>query len=325
MIALHVGGASATSVLVSVVVIFFLVFAFSFAFGDIPSGESRFSREWLRAWGRVTLPRLIAAGLFSAALFAGSSMFGNDGGDGAANAAACDGPQAPLTGEAVTDARILLASESMAEIADAAASGDVSGAQALFYSLDAHNLSHDIDAPLRAADPDLARALCQRVVVLENQMAGILDAKVIEREARAIAGTMGDARAVLAAQPSPTGAVQAFDPCALPVGAVTSDPLTPARLATVADIYTSVAEDAATAPIEELRVRFGGDAHNLSHDIDGPLRRADADLALDLCHSVLALESEFAGEADRAVIAAEAATTAGIIADAGVALGITER
>lgn len=324
MIVLHVGGASATSVLVSVTVIFFLVFAFSFAFGEIPSGQSRFSREWIRAWGRATLPRLIAAGLFSAALFAGSSMFGNNGDGGAVSAAACDTPLAPLTGEAATDARILIASEGMTAIADAAASGDVPGAQGLFYSSDAHNLSHDIDAPLRAADPGLARDLCQRVVVLENQMAGILDAEVIEREARAIAGMLAEARTLLASQPSPAGTVQALDPCTYPVGAVTSEPLTQARLNLVKETYASVAEDAATDPIEELRARFGGDAHNLSHDIDGPLREADADLALALCHSVLALEREFAGEVDRGVIAAEAATTAGILEDAGVALGIAE-
>ena len=325
MIELHIGGATTASVLVSVIVIFFLVFAFSFAFGQIPSGESRFGKEWLAAWSHATLPRLIAAALFSAALFAGSSLYGDgDPGSGPASAAGCDDPVAPLTGGEVTDARILLGSEGMLQIADAAADGRVDGAQTLFFSLNAHSLTHDIDAPLRAVDEGLARDLCRRVIVLENQMAGTLDVAVIEREARAIADMLAQARAVLANAPSPSSSASALDPCSNPIGAVTSDPLTAARLSSVIDTYRQVARDALAAPADELRAAFGGDAHNLSHDIDGPLRRADLQLALDLCHSVLQIEREFAGDYNRDVIAAESLTTARILEEAGTTLGILE-
>jgi hypothetical protein len=73
-----------------------------------------------------------------------------------------------------------------------------------------------------------------------------------------------------------------------------------------------------------LHVRFAGDAHNLTHDIDGPLRRIDPELGIDLCHGVLALEREFASEPDREVIATEAERTASLMEAAGAALGILE-
>lgn len=324
MIGLHIGGATTATALVSVIVIFFLVFAFSFAFGQIPSGESRFGKEWLAAWSRATLPRFIAAALFSAALFAGSSLYGDGGSNGPASAAGCDNPVAPLTGGEVTDARILLGSEGMLQIADAAADGRIDGAQSLFFSLDAHNLTHDIDAPLRAVDQSLARDLCRRVIVLENQMAGTLDAAVMEREARAIADMLAQARDVLANAPSPSSSASTLGPCSNPIGAVTDDPLTEARLSSVIETYRQVAQDAPAAPVDELTAAFAGDAHDLSHDIDGPLRRADLQLALDLCHSVLQIEREFAGGYNRDVIASESLTTAGILEEAGVRLGILE-
>jgi len=322
MIALHVGGASTATALTSVIVIFFLVFALSFAFGAIPEGQSRFSREWLSAWTRASLPRFAGAALFSAALFLGSSLFGGGNNDNSASAASCDKAVAPLTGQEVTDVRILKGSEGMLEMADAAANGRIDEVQALFFSNDAHNLTHDINAPLRAVNPEAARDLCRRVIVLESQMAGTLDAAVIERETRAIAAMLNDARPLIAASSPSTSPT--FDICSNPVGAVTTNPLTAERIATVAQTYRDVARDAGTVPIEDLRATFGGDAHNLTHDIDGPLRQADMDLALDLCHSVLALEREFAGAGDPAIISAESLTTAEILEDAAVSLGIAE-
>jgi hypothetical protein len=200
----------------------------------------------------------------------------------------------------------------------------VDGAQSLFFSLDAHNLTHDIDAPLRAVDEGLARDLCRRVIVLENQMAGTLDVAVMEREARAIADMLAQARDVLANAPSPPSSASALDPCSNPIGSVTSDPLTTARLSSVINTYRQVAQDAPAAADGELRAAFGGDAHNLSHDIDGPLRRADLQLALDLCHSVLQIEREFAGDYNRDVIASESLAAAGILEEAGATLGILE-
>jgi hypothetical protein len=95
------------------------------------------------------------------------------------------------------------------------------------------------------------------------------------------------------------------------------------RLTAVIETYEAVAADAATAPIDQLRATFGGDAHNLSHDIDGPLRQADEPLAIELCQSVLNIEREFANVApSREVIAAESAATAETIAEAGSVLGI---
>jgi hypothetical protein len=158
------------------------------------------------------------------------------------------------------------------------------------------------------------------VIVLENQMAGVFDAAVIEREAEAIAGMLDEARPLVASA-SPSAA--AGDVCAYPLGAVTNQSLTDERIATVVQTYREVARDAATVPIDQIRATFGGDPHNITHDIDGPLRRADPELALELCRSVFAIEKEFAGAANVQVIVEESLETARLLEAAAVALGIT--
>jgi hypothetical protein len=322
MTQLHIGGASTASVLVTVTVIFFLIFAVSFAFGDVPTGQRRFSREWIAAWARTSAPRLAIAGLFAAAVFATSSMFGGSE-DNGASAAGCDEGVPPLSGKAVTDARILGAMEGMSRIAEAAENDDIGEAQSLFFTLDAHNLTHDVDAPLRSINPALARDLCLRVIVLENQMAETLDGEVIAREAAAIAVLLDEARAEIAKAPSPTG-ISSSDPCEGPIGAVTDHPLTADRINGVILAYQDLTRRAPEAAQGELQEVFAGDAHNLSHDIDGPLREVDPALAVDLCNSVLVLEREFAGDFSRDLIAIEAEKTARILEEAGQAMGILE-
>lgn len=43
---------------------------------------------------------------------------------------------------------------------------------------------------------------------------------------------------------------------------------------------------------------FFASAHNLTHDIDGPLQRANEPLKITLCNEVLQMEQELAGEMD---------------------------
>ena len=191
---LHVGGASAVAVLVTIVAIFFLIFAMSFAVGAVPEGQRRFSGEWFSAWFRTSLPRLIIAGAFSVLLFVGSALSGSSS---TTNAQICDSPLAPLTGQSVSNLRLNAAISGLRDIASAAREGDAPAAQLLFYTTDAHNVTHDVAGPLFSADRDLARTLCESVVGLENEIAGELRPEVIAAHAESSAGLLEEAGRVL--------------------------------------------------------------------------------------------------------------------------------
>jgi hypothetical protein len=324
MIALHIGGASTASVVVTLFLIFFLIFAVSFAFGKIPEGHARLSPGWTRDWFRASLPRLLVAGVFAGALGVAAFTIGDNSTSGPASAGdACSQPVAPLTRQPLTDQRLAGAIAGMGQIAAAAAAGETARAQALFFTGDTHNVTHDIDSYLRDADSGLARDLCLSVVVLENQMAGTLDANVIEREAVAVSAALTRAGDVVHLSSTATP-VQAAEPCAEPIGAVTNEPLTAQRISAAVASMREIEDKTAAADPAGLKAIFFGDAHNITHDIDYPLRQADPVLAVDLCLAVLELEREMSEGFDRSVIKENAADAARLLDEAGRALGIAE-
>jgi hypothetical protein len=81
---------------------------------------------------------------------------------------------------------------------------------------------------------------------------------------------------------------------------------------------------AGTGDVSAARGHFFGTAHDLTHDIDPPLRALNAPLATELCKSVLSLENHLLGipETNAANIAAEAQACADLLTRAGVALGL---
>ena len=223
---LHLGGTTPTSVTITVGVIFFLIFALSFAVGKVPEGGRRFSGEWIRAWTRASVPRLLVAAAFSGLILVGA-LVGGKGVAQPATAASCNKAVPPLTGQAVTDQRLLAAVDGMHQIAQAARDKDIGRVQTLFFGNDAHNVTHDIDAPLRTADPTLARNLCLSVVIVENQMVSSLDTAVIARESDNIAEDLNQARTALnlAGSATPT-VVIGSGYCLQPVGALSTEALT---------------------------------------------------------------------------------------------------
>lgn len=321
MILLHFGGASSGTVLVTIVGIFFLIFAISFAVGSVPEGHRRFTSAWFKAWLRASLPRLIIAGAFSALLFTGSALSGGAQSD-AGIAATCESPLAPYTGNAVTDDRLVVGINGMKQIADSAREGDLATVQTLFYTNDAHSLTHDIDAPLRLKDNSLARDLCESVLRLEREIAASTpNPQTIADEADAIAIALQQARDRFDfATASP---VVGGGPCDSPIGAVTDQPLTASRIEDAAAAMRQTADLADGGDTNAAAQAFSGDAHNITHDIDGPLRTADQQLAVDLCQTILALESEFVGPQDKQIIASNARDGADLLEEAGRALGIT--
>jgi hypothetical protein len=317
---LHIGGASPASVGAVVALIFLLIFAMSFAFGSVPEGERKFTRPWANAWLKASAPRFAIAAAFAVAVFVGSALFGSP----ASTASGCDNPLPPLTGATITDARLVTAIDSLNEMTSAANSGDQERVRTLFFTTDAHNLTHDIDRPLRQQDLASARTLCSHVIALENQIAGPLELPQIATQTRNIADDLQKARGILAAVLITTPVATAgFDPCAQPLPAITTEPLTNQRIQSAIDQLHQASQLAQSGDKAGAQAAFVGAPHNLTHDIDAPLRGVDGDLAVRLCQSIVAIELHLGDKYDAQVMQTQASTSADLLARAASALGIT--
>ena len=69
---------------------------------------------------------------------------------------------------------------------------------------------------------------------------------------------------------------------------------------------------------------FTGDTHNVTHDIDEPLRAVDPLLAHDLCESILSIEEQFGRTPDLQEIAAEAGVAPELLRESGRVLGLID-
>jgi hypothetical protein len=79
----------------------------------------------------------------------------------------------------------------MNDVQQAAEVGDDAAARAAF-SGDAHGITHDIDQPLRAADPILAQDLCASIVIIEEQFGGASDLQAVSAAAGVAAELLQD-------------------------------------------------------------------------------------------------------------------------------------
>jgi hypothetical protein len=95
----------------------------------------------------------------------------------------------PLTAGPVTKERLQTSIDSMREVRLAAEAGDATGARNAF-SGDAHAITHDIDQPLRAADPQLAADLCESIVIIEIEFGGQPDLDAVAAAAEVSAGLL---------------------------------------------------------------------------------------------------------------------------------------
>lgn len=317
---LHVAS-SPVGAAITVSVIFLLIFALSFAFGPVPESGRRFSREWVRSWLVASFPRMAIAGVFAGLVLVAALSYGNSSTNAAVS---CDKGVPPLSGEAVTDDRIASAVLSLNVIVDAANAGDVERARTVWLTSDAHNLTHDIDGPLRALSEDATRALCEDVIALENVMVGqIVPEPVIER-AGAVSGGLQAARIALRSTTGATATPEIFEPCRLPVGAATEQPLTPERIEDAIGQLRRVSSLAEAGDLAGAEAAFAGDAHNITHDIDGPLRINNEQLAMDLCLAVSEIERNLGANYDAEVITSRAGESADLLEEGARALGILQ-
>lgn len=178
------------------VLAFLFIFIMSFTLGKLPEGTRRMSGVWLRAWFKASLPRLVVAAVFSLTLFGlgkfiGGGTSGSSGSSGSSTV--CEKGVSALTGQALTAPRLQAAVAAMRQVSVAARTGDLAGATALFFGGDTHNVTHDIDSPLRSKGPELATQLCRSVVILELQFPGQRDLGIITTQAQTSADLMAKA------------------------------------------------------------------------------------------------------------------------------------
>jgi hypothetical protein len=114
-----------------------------------------------RAWGAVL-------GLIFVAFIGGSFLVGHISG---ANAGGCDKALAALPGGTTVSADAFNAEDaSLAQVIDFLNEGDSTSADNTFYG-PVHSFMHNADPPIRLANENLARNLCETVVQLETDLA----------------------------------------------------------------------------------------------------------------------------------------------------------
>ncbi len=302
----------------TVSIIFLLIFAMSFAFGPAPEGGRRFSADWTRAWLAASVPRMVVSGIFAGLVLAAVLSYGNSSSQAAVN---CDRGVPPLSGQPVTRDRTASALLRLGEMADAANSGDLESARSVWLTGDAHNLTHDIDGPLRNVSDERARALCEKVVALENVMVGELVAEAVSEKAAGVATELALAQQLVHAGGTPAPVI--FEPCGKPVGAIGDSPLTEARLLAAIEQMRQVAS-LAGGDRAGAEATFAGDAHNITHDIDAPLRSRDEEIAIDLCLAATEIEVAIGTNYDGEAVSANAEEAARLLEAAGRSLGILQ-
>lgn len=92
-----------------------------------------------------------------------------NGGDGGGSP--CDQSLTPLGQSPITAAEFEAVDSALEQVVAAARLGAMGGAEDSFFGR-VHNFTHNVDAPVRAVNPDLARRLCESVLVIENEFSG---------------------------------------------------------------------------------------------------------------------------------------------------------
>ncbi|MCH8919472.1 MAG: hypothetical protein IIA23_02055 [Chloroflexi bacterium] len=108
------------------------------------------------------LVMVIGGGIIVAAIL----FFGGGGGGDSA----CDDPLPPLGDSDISQLAFQTEDAGLARVAQAATTGDLEAAESAFFG-DVHNFTHDVDAPLREADKELAITLCEEITKIEEELA----------------------------------------------------------------------------------------------------------------------------------------------------------
>ena len=109
------------------------------------------------------LVTVIGGGIIVAAVL----FFGGGGG-----ASACDDPLPPLGDSDISQLGFQTEDVGLTRMAEATSVGNLNSATEVWYDNDSevHNFTHDVDAPLRKADGELAKELCEAVISFEDEL-----------------------------------------------------------------------------------------------------------------------------------------------------------
>ena len=110
------------------------------------------------------LVTVIGGGIVAAVLF----LLGGGGGGGSA----CDDPLPPLADSDISQLGFQTQDVGLTRMAEATSVGNLDSATEVWYDNDSelHNFTHDVDAPLREADEELAKELCEAVIRFEDEL-----------------------------------------------------------------------------------------------------------------------------------------------------------
>ena len=134
------------------------------------------------------LATVVGGGIIVAAVL----FFGGGGGGGSA----CDDPLPPLGDSDISQLAFQAEDAGLARVAQAATAGDLEAAESAFFG-DVHSFTHDVDAPLREADEELAITLCEEITKIEEELAIGRRISVIAGQATRIRELVQDAAEAL--------------------------------------------------------------------------------------------------------------------------------
>ena len=117
------------------------------------------------------------------------------GGNGGGNNA-CDNALPPLGRSDISQAGFQAEDAGLSKVIQAASAGNLPAAEDAFFG-DVHNFTHNVDAPLRPLDEELARDLCESVIHIEEELAIERRVDVIATDAARIRALLRDAAGAL--------------------------------------------------------------------------------------------------------------------------------
>ncbi len=133
------------------------------------------------------LVTVVGGGIIVAAVL----FFGGGGGG-----SACDDPLVALGQSEISQMGFQAEDAGLARVVQAATAGNLEAAESAFFG-DVHNFTHNVDAPLREADEELAKEICERVTEIEEELALDQRISVIAGQATRIRELLQDAAEAL--------------------------------------------------------------------------------------------------------------------------------
>ena len=135
------------------------------------------------------LVTVIGGGIIVAAV----PFFGGGGGE-AGNP--CDDPLVALGESDISQMGFQAEDAGLARVAQAATAGDLEAAESAFFG-DVHNFTHNVDAPLREVNEELAIEICEEITKIEEELALDQRISVIAGQATRIRELIQDAAEAL--------------------------------------------------------------------------------------------------------------------------------